>query len=547
MRSRVFILMLAVMLVALAIGAVPASAGQQTGIMYGLENYDTYLFTPTSVGTLSISLSWTRPDGTGTPVFPESEVDGVVQTLAFGEPYYDIDVATLYLGTNPEVGTYTVKASAVNVPIYISVAPWIGDVPYRLKATFPTAATTVIDTGIIDVSSPTQKWAYGNSGELYIPSVGSWHSVLQYWPGTLNRAGATSDVWANWDDYAWGRDPGTADYELANNWAGLEYYPPVVSDATILASGGAPKTPRPATWYMIGPEIWTSAARPNVWNAIAADNYPKPGNLAYNANPLWYTYSWPDAGKADTVGYIAGTTANLNASGHAFNTAVNTNETITHTFYGTSVTWVYNKGPSAGIAKVTIDGGAPVTVDQYNASGQFKQSTTFGGLANTTHTIVVQSNKTKNGASSNYATYHDAFVGMTDVNDPTPAQEGNTDGSTLYAWGKITNANAHGGSLSTDHTTGAALAFTFTGTAIDFIYNKGPSAGIARVYIDGVDKGTVDQYAAAGAFQQSTTFSGLPAGMHTILILNNKTKNGASANYALYFDAFKVGTTYYEN
>ncbi len=232
-----------------------------------------------------------------------SEVDAVVQTLSGGEPYFDIDVATLYAGTNPQVGTVTVRSAGVGVPIYVSVLPWVGDVPYRLRLTFPNAGTTVLDTGAI--GSPPgagQKWAYGCAGDLYIPSVGAWHSVLQYWPGTLNRAGAVSDVWANWDDYAWGRDAGTEDYELANTGAGVVYYPPVLRAATILARGGGPTTPRPGYWYTLAPEIWTSAARPNVWNAIATDNYPQPGTLAHNAAPLWYTYSWPDAGIADKVG-----------------------------------------------------------------------------------------------------------------------------------------------------------------------------------------------------------------------------------------------------
>ncbi len=298
------LVMVAVMLMA----AVPALAGQQTGIMYGLQNTDTYTYTPTGQGTLGIELSWTSPDGTGAPRYPVSEVNAVVQTLS-GEPYFDIDIASLYAGTNPQVGTYSVKSAQVNVPIYITVLPWIGDVPYRLKVTFPTSATTVIDTGVINVANPAQKWARGNSGELFIPSVGNWHSVLQHWPGTMNRTARTSDVWANWDDYAWGRDNDT--YTLANNWAGLEYYPPVVSDATILASGGGPTQARPNAWYMMGPQIWTSAERPNVWNNIATDDYAKPGSLAVTgatAAPLWYTYSWPDAARPDRPGYTIGTT-----------------------------------------------------------------------------------------------------------------------------------------------------------------------------------------------------------------------------------------------
>jgi hypothetical protein len=538
MRTKLFIVVALVATLALMV-ASPAFAGQQTRILYGLENYDVEEVTPAQGGYMRVEVSWTGMDGTGTPLFPVAEVDGIVQSDDGTELYMDLDWGDLYLGTNPQVHTAAVVGGQ---KYYVSVAPFIGDAPYRLRCLFDTKSngtfsTVLLDTGAIDINNVNQRWAYGIDGEVYVPSQGTWHSVLQYWPGTIGVDPATSNVYANYDDYVFG----TADYgTLVSNWAGLEYYPPIVSNAAIGPTGDA-------LWYTVCPEIWTAAARPNVWTDYGFDAYPKPGDLAYNAAPLWYTYSWPDAAKTENVAYMATTTASKSASGHAFGTLVNTNSTITYAFTGTSVKWIYNKGPSAGVAKVTIDGGVPTTADLYNATAQFKQSTTYGGLADTTHTIVVQSNKTKNAASANFAVYHDAFEATQFAGDAQASSEGNTDGSTEYAWGKTNTASAHGGSFSSDHTAGAALACTFTGTSVDFIYNKGPNAGIARVYIDGVDKGTVDLYASGVAFQQSTTFGALPAGMHTIMIVNNKTKNAASGNFLIYFDAFKVGAVYYEN
>lgn len=181
-------------------------------------------------------LWWARPDGTGAPLFPEADVDLVVQHYdpVSGEPYWE-DNVELFWVTNPRVKSFSVRSALVDRPFFVSVVPWIGDVPYRLQVTFPNSSTTVLDTGPIDADSPTQTWAYGNSGDLFIPSTGLWHSVLQYWPGSLNRGTSTSDVWANWDDYAFGRDAGTDGYILANEWVNLNYYPPVVSNATIAA------------------------------------------------------------------------------------------------------------------------------------------------------------------------------------------------------------------------------------------------------------------------------------------------------------------------
>jgi hypothetical protein len=543
----VVVVLAAVLVVVLASSA---SAGQQTRILYGMQNSDVYTYTPTETGVMHVQISWTGADGTGAPVFPEAEVDGVVQMDDETEPYADANVTDLFSGENPTFADVDIELIHVDKPLSIGVNPFIGDVPYRLEVWFPwtndpATDPKVIDTGAIDVGNPAQKWAYGNNGEVYLPEAGPWHSVLQYWPGSLDRPGQVSDVYANWDDFVIDRD--TYSHFLVENfeYTGSDYVPPVVSDVTIDGPTGPSDL-----WYVVCPQIWTSAARPNVWTDWTGDVHPEPGSLPLTgagSAPLWYTYSWPDSGSEPSVAYMTGVLGNTGASGHAFNSLVNVNSSVSYTFVGTSVNWIFTKGPLGGVAKVTIDGGAPVLVDLYNATAQFKQSQTFGGLADTVHTIVVESNKTKNPASGNFIVYHDAFEATSSPGDTTLLAEGNTDGSTQHTWGAVANAGAHGGSFVQEHNVGAAVAFTFEGESVDYIYTKGPNGGIARVYVDGIDKGTVDMYSATASFQQSATYAGLSPGWHTIFIKNERTKNAASGNFVLYLDAFRVGTTYYEN
>lgn len=552
MKKRALIIALVVVVATLFVVA-PAFAGQQTRIMYANMNVDVYEYTPAATGYLWVSIGWSNPDGTGTPQWPISEVDGAVQTFdsASGEIYYDVDVAGLYAATgNPQIGQFRVLSGGVGKTCYISVVPFIGDVPYRLIVRYGTSSQgqtnpVVLDTGAIDVSNPAQKWAYGVHGVVNVPSTGTWKSVAQYWPGTMNRGTGVSDVWANWDDYAF--DRATYTQLFANEWANTNYYPPVSSTTTI-ASGGGPTVPKPG-WVYVCPEIWTAAARPNVWTNIATDIYPKPGSLSATAAPLWHTYSFPDNAKAATPVYTWGMLNNTSASKRSFSLIGDRSTQLTHTFYGDSITWLYTKWNRGGIARVYIDDVDKGTIDQYSSSFVFKASQTYSGLGNSAHTIRIVSDRTKNPSSLAYWTTHDAFIAATDAADPVPTdpRENNYDGSSLFKWGVLSNASASGGSFALIGDRAAALAFSFEGTSIDWKYTKWNRGGIARVYVDGIDKGTVDQYSSSFAFQQTSTYSGLGAGWHTIMIVSNKTKNASSLAYWTTHDAFVVGATTFEN
>ena len=79
-----------------------------------------------------------------------------------------------------------------------------------------------------------------------------------------------------------------------------------------------------------------------------------------------------------------------------------------------------------------------------------------------------------------------------------------------------------------------------------------PDGGIARVWVDGVAKGTVDQYGRrpkrrGAPLAASVTYGGLGAGTHTILIVNTGEKSTASSGTVVTSDAFGVGGVTFED
>ncbi len=115
-----------------------------------------------------------------------------------------------------------------------------------------------------------------------------------------------------------------------------------------------------------------------------------------------------------------------------------------------------------------------------------------------------------------------------------------------YYWRTVLTSSAHGGRLIKDRTPGAWTTFTFTGSSIAWYSMKGPDQGIARVTIDGVDKGTFDNYRSSPQWRVRRSW-GLANGTHTIRILALGKKNTKATNYYVSVDAFGVGTTLYAN
>jgi hypothetical protein len=102
-----------------------------------------------------------------------------------------------------------------------------------------------------------------------------------------------------------------------------------------------------------------------------------------------------------------------------------------------------------------------------------------------------------------------------------------------YAWRTVRSTSALGGSYLTEHAARAALSYPFTGRSITWYTVKGPDQGTASVWVDGVKKATVNDYAARRTYQIAHTVTGLRNGTHVlrILITGRKGNRKATGTY----------------
>ena len=164
---------------------------------------------------------------------------------------------------------------------------------------------------------------------------------------------------------------------------------------------------------------------------------------------------------------------------------------MTVAFTGTRLDWIGTKATNYGIAKVTVDGGAPIDVDLY-ATFAFKQKIwSTGTLADGAHIVKVEWTGTKNASSSGTYFNVDAFDVLGTLTQATsgPAMARHEETSSLLAydgtWSSTTNAGLSGGSSTSANSGDSAVTVAFTGTRLDWIGAQATNYGIAKVTVDG--------------------------------------------------------------
>jgi hypothetical protein len=109
------------------------------------------------------------------------------------------------------------------------------------------------------------------------------------------------------------------------------------------------------------------------------------------------------------------------------------------------------------------------------------------------------------------------------------------------AWNTVNDSRASGGTLRRANQTDAAVQLTFPGPNVRWITTKGPDRGIARIFVDDQDTGTVDLYAPSEQFQQEIARGGLNGDTsHTVRIVVTGQRNGASSGTNVDLDSFVV-------
>ena len=241
---------------------------------------------------------------------------------------------------------------------------------------------------------------------------------------------------------------------------------------------------------------------------------------------------------AASVGYTAGWTEADGAtpwSGGAAAASTTAGAQATFTFSGTSVNWIGFRGPSAGIARVFLDGTLRAIVDLYEPFALQAVVFSASGLAGTSHTLVVEVTGQRHSASSGSLVVVDAFDTRTRYEE--------TDASIAFAeYWEVTVSRAWSDRTAVfSWVAGARATLAFTGTSVRWVGYRGPIGGIARVFLDGDFVGQVDTYAAEETAQAILyEASGLAAGAHVLAIEVTGEMNLLAQNPFIAVDAFDI-------
>jgi hypothetical protein len=269
-----------------------------------------------------------------------------------------------------------------------------------------------------------------------------------------------------------------------------------------------------------------------------ADDFTYLAPTRYQQDYADFTYMGPWVTSATNWLLSGGTFAYVDTPGSSANV----------TFEGTYLEWFAKKGPGYGKAQVSLDGGAPVSVDLYAAYDQYKKQVyNTGLLTDTPHTLSIYWTGQKNPASLGTAIDVDTFdiygtVGKAPAAPPLAWRYQQTDTRLAYlgAWSTGTTWSASGGSYYSTGASGAAVVAKFTGTSINVIAKTAPWYGEAVVTLDGSDQ-TVDFYSATQLFKQNVyQKTGLSPGEHTLTIRPAGTKSLASSGYSVGLDALDL-------
>ena len=202
-------------------------------------------------------------------------------------------------------------------------------------------------------------------------------------------------------------------------------------------------------------------------------------------------------------------------------------------FTGKKVTWFTTTGPTQGRAKVYVDGALRARVNNWSATNTWHVARTVKGLKAGTHVLRVVVTGAKGAPAGGTAVAVDAVRVDAKKVVKSPAL--------ALGWRSAAVSKASGGRYAVEHLKGAATSFTFAGTSVTWLTSRGPAMGRAKVYVDGVLKAKVDNYAARLRWGVRRSVTGLSQGTHTVTVVVTGAKRRASSGTDVVVDRWLVG------
>lgn len=226
------------------------------------------------------------------------------------------------------------------------------------------------------------------------------------------------------------------------------------------------------------------------------------------------------------------------------------NEITPTSWSDTSITFTAPNQATTGDVQVTTNG----TDIDHNGPSNKKSLTVSAPLPPPVIESVSGENGEMKGGPGQPVTItgHDFGTKIGKVNfngvDAIPTRYEDNGGHTGYqfggTWIQADDSHHSSGTINRTSIAGAQVTFSFDGTRASWIAAKGKEFGIAKVYVDGESKGTVDLFEdISGLKYQDPVFEvkGLASGPHTVRVEVTGTKNSKATGTAINIDAFDVG------
>jgi hypothetical protein len=211
-------------------------------------------------------------------------------------------------------------------------------------------------------------------------------------------------------------------------------------------------------------------------------------------------------------------------------------------FSGTGISWLAPKYSSYGRAEVLLDGVTQGVVSLYSPDYEPTRAIwSIQGLTDGRHTLTVRTLGTKDPWSRHFSVCADRFE-ITGAAEQSATRLEDDDSRPAFTggWESAVGA-ASGGTVRWTERAGAELLVDFRGTGITLIGPVGPDLGQCEVFVDGVSRGVVSQYAAATASQvELHAITGLAGGQHTFRLVALGTADSGSSGVRVAVDALEV-------
>jgi hypothetical protein len=218
------------------------------------------------------------------------------------------------------------------------------------------------------------------------------------------------------------------------------------------------------------------------------------------------------------------------------------------TFTGTGINWLGVSDGWGGLATVYVDG-VMTLVNTYGNESRYQRSIfSARGLANGPHTISIEVMHERGAGTEGSWVWIDAFEieGGKPIPGGITAPAGrveDTDPSLVFSgrWYSKMDSQHSGGRAVLAMDPGFRVDLHFNGTGVSWIGYRDEWSGLARVYVDGEPKTTIDNYRSpAEARGVLYHIEGLSPGAHSLTIEVTGTRSASAKASWIWIDAFDV-------